>query len=143
MAQMLGFTVDEMLGKHLFSFMDEKGMEIATRYLERRQQGVKEHHDFEFIRKDGTRIYTSLETSLIIDENGKYSGAVAAIAYITQRKRDENEKNRLLKAIASSTDGITICDEKDRYIDVNAAMQEYTAIPGRFYWGDLAESHPF
>ncbi|HEX7627479.1 MAG TPA: PAS domain S-box protein, partial [Candidatus Methanoperedens sp.] len=121
MAQMLGFTVDEMLGKHLYSFMDEQGRKNATRYLERRQQGVIEHHDFEFIRKDGTRIYTSLETSPITDENGKYSGAVAAIADISERKRDENEKNRLLKAMASSTDGITICDEKDRYIYINEA----------------------
>ncbi|CAG1007082.1 partial Sporulation kinase E, partial [Methanosarcinales archaeon] len=121
MAQMLGYTVDEMLGKHLFSFMDEQGRENATRYLERRSQGIKEQHDFEFVRKDGTRIYASLETSPIIDENGNYSGAIAAIADITERKRDENEKNRLLKAMASSTDGITICDEKDRYIYVNEA----------------------
>ena len=121
MARMLGYTVDEMLGMHLFSFMDEQGRKNATHYLERRSQGVKEHHDFEFIRKDGTRIYTSLETSPITDENGKYSGAVAAIADISERKRDENEKNRLLKAMASSTDGITICDEKDRYIYVNEA----------------------
>ncbi|VVB53857.1 Methyl sulfide methyltransferase-associated sensor [uncultured archaeon] len=121
MARMLGYTVDEMLGMHLFSFMDEQGRKNATHYLERRSQGVKEQHDFEFIRKDGTRIYTSLETSPITDENGKYSGAVAAIADITERKRDEYEKNRLLKAMASSTDGITICDEKDRYIYVNEA----------------------
>ncbi|MFZ3384972.1 MAG: PAS domain S-box protein [Candidatus Methanoperedens sp.] len=121
MAQMLGYNIDEMLGKHLFSFMDEQWMEKAKRYLKRRQQGVKEHHEFEFIRKDGTRIYTSLETSPFTDEKENYSGAVAAIADITERKRDEYEKNRLLKAIASSTDGITICDEKDRYIYVNAA----------------------
>ncbi|MCZ7402588.1 MAG: PAS domain S-box protein [Candidatus Methanoperedens sp.] len=121
MAQMLGYTIDEMLGKHLFYFMDEQGRMNATRYLERRQQCIQERHDFEFIRKDGTRIYTSLETSPITDENGNYSGAVAAIADITERKREDDEKNSLLKAIASSTDGITICDEKDRYIYVNAA----------------------
>jgi PAS domain S-box-containing protein len=121
MAQMLGFTVNEMLGKHLFSFMDEQGRMDAMHYLERRAQNIIEQHDFEFVRKDGTRIYTSLETSPFTDENGNYSGAVAAIADITQRKRDEDEKNRLLKAIASSTDGITICNEKDQYIYVNAA----------------------
>jgi PAS domain S-box-containing protein len=89
MAQMLGYTVDEMLGKHLFSFMDEQGRMNATRYLERRQQNIKERHDFEFIRKDGTKIYTSLETSPITDENGNFSGAVAAIADITERKQAE------------------------------------------------------
>ena len=40
---------------------------------------------------------------------------------ITKTRRIEEEKNRLLKAIASSTEGITIADEKDRYLYVNAA----------------------
>jgi len=121
MAQMLGYTTDEMLGKHLFFFMDEQGRLKAKHYLERRQQCIREQHEFEFLRKDGTKVITSLETSPITDENGNYAGAVAAIADITERKREDNEKNRLLKAIASSNDGITICDEKDRYIYVNAA----------------------
>ncbi|VVB55457.1 Methanogenesis regulatory histidine kinase FilI [uncultured archaeon] len=40
---------------------------------------------------------------------------------ITEIRRIEEEKNHLLKAIASSTEGITIADEKDRYLYVNAA----------------------
>ncbi|NJD54420.1 MAG: PAS domain S-box protein [Candidatus Methanoperedens sp.] len=40
---------------------------------------------------------------------------------ITEISRIEEEKNYLLKAIASSTEGITIADEKDRYLYVNAA----------------------
>jgi PAS domain S-box-containing protein len=31
MADMLGYTVEEMLGRHLFSFMDEKGVNITER----------------------------------------------------------------------------------------------------------------
>jgi len=110
MAQMLGFTFDEMLGKHLFSFMDEQGRMNATRYLERRKTNVKERHDFEFIRKDGTKIYTSLETSPITDENGNYSGAIAAIADITERKQAEaaiRESEELLhQAVRVSQIGI-------------------------------------
>lgn len=45
MAEMLGYTVDEMLGKSLFSFMDEYGMAITTRALERQKQGIKEQYD--------------------------------------------------------------------------------------------------
>ena len=53
MAEMLGYDIEEMKGRHLFSFMDERGVEIAKRLLERRKQGIKEQHDFEFLRKDG------------------------------------------------------------------------------------------
>ena len=89
MAEMLGYTVDEMQGKHLFSFMDERGVEICKRNLERRQQGIKEQHDFELLRKDGTRVYTSMGTSPIIDGEGSYVGALAGVADITERRQAE------------------------------------------------------
>ena len=95
MAEILGYTVEEMLGRHLFSFMDERAKEIASRNIERRQQGIKEQHEFEFSRKDGTRICASLETSPIYDEQGNYAGALAGVTDITERKRAEEEVRAL------------------------------------------------
>ena len=89
MAEILGYSVEEMQGMHLFSFMDEQGVEISKHNLERRQQGIEEQHDFEFLRKDGTRVYTSLETSPITDEDDNYAGALAIVADITERKQME------------------------------------------------------
>jgi len=98
MADMLGYTVDEMMGEHLFSFMDERGREIAEKNIERRRQGIAEQHDFEFICKDGTRIYTLLEAGPLEDEDGNYTGALAFITNITERKLslDRQEKLSLL-----------------------------------------------
>jgi PAS domain S-box-containing protein len=89
MAEMLGYTVEEMLGQPLFAFMDEKGIQQTRRNLERRRQGIKEQHDFELICKDGTRIYTSMETSPILDEREQYAGALALVADVTERRRAE------------------------------------------------------
>jgi PAS domain S-box-containing protein len=89
MAEILGYDVEEMKGRHLFSFMDEHGVEIAKRLLERRKQGIKEQHDFEFLRKDGTRVYATLVTSPITDDNGNYIGALASVMDITERKKAE------------------------------------------------------
>jgi PAS domain S-box-containing protein len=89
MAQMLGYAVDEMQGKHLFEFMDERQVELAQRNLERRRQGIHEQHDFEFTRKDGTAIYTSLATSPLTDSDGNYVGALAGIMDISDRRRAE------------------------------------------------------
>jgi PAS domain S-box-containing protein len=97
MAEMLSYAVEEMHGRHLFSFMDEQGVEIAQRNLERRQQGIREQHDFEFLRQDGTRIYTSMETSPITDEDGTYIGALALVADITERRRAEDALSTLLE----------------------------------------------
>lgn len=106
MAEMLGYTMEEMEGKHLFDFMDQKGIEIAELNLERRQRGIQEQHDFEFIRKDGSRIHTSLETSPITDDDGEYTGALAGVMNITERVQAEEqlksaleEKEILLKEV--------------------------------------------
>jgi PAS domain S-box-containing protein len=85
MAKMLGYSVEEMAGKHLFSFMDEQGIEICKRNLERRRQGVREQHDFELLRKDGSRFYVSMATSPIYDEQGNYTGAIAGVQDISDR----------------------------------------------------------
>ena len=89
MADMLGYTVEEMLGRHLFSFVDERGVNIAKQLLDRRRQGVKEQHEFKFIKKDGTRIYVIIETTPFTDGDGNYSGSVAGVINITERKQAE------------------------------------------------------
>ena len=91
MADMLGCAVDEMIGESLFSFMDDRGKKIAKEKLEQRKQGEYENHDFEFIRKDGKRLYAALETSPILDESGEYNGAIAGVIDLTERRLAENE----------------------------------------------------
>ncbi len=91
MAEMLGYSVEEMHGKHLFAFMDDQGIELAKHNLERCQQGIKEQHEFEFLRKDDTRIYAMLETSPLTDDDGNYVGALAGVIDITERKQAEEQ----------------------------------------------------
>ncbi len=95
MAKMLGYEPEEMLGRHLFSFMEESEILKAKSDLEKRKSGISEKHEFEFLRKDGTGIHTHLTTAPVIDDAGNYRGAVAAVMDITEKKRIEND---LLKA---------------------------------------------
>jgi len=97
MARMLGYSAEEMLGKHVFSFMDERGKKIAEEKIELRKKGKKEQQDFEFIHKDGRRIYTAIAISAVFDEAGNYAGALAGIMDISDRKRAEEEVVRSLK----------------------------------------------
>jgi len=95
MAEILGYSHDEMIGKHLYTFMDDQGRQIAEYNIERRKQGIKEQHDFEFIKKDGERIYTRLETGPIVDASGQYIGSIAAVADITERRQAEEQIRKL------------------------------------------------
>ncbi len=124
MAKMLGYTPQEMMGKHLFSFMDERGAAIATRNLERREQGIVEQHDFEFLRKDGARIYTTIETAPITDEVGDYVGAIAGMIDITERVQAEDEIKKLSKVIETTSQLVVITDLEGKVFYVNAAYLE-------------------
>lgn len=89
MANLLGYGVDEMQGKHLFEFMDERGVEIYRRNMEQRKRGIKDQHEFELLRKDGTRVFTIMEISPTTDKAGNYTGAIAGVTDITKRKEAE------------------------------------------------------
>lgn len=85
MAEMLGYRMEEMIGKHLFSFMDDEGQSIATRNMERRSHGIAEQHDFRFLNKDGQSIWMSMSTNPLYDQTGEYIGALAMAVDITER----------------------------------------------------------
>jgi len=102
MATMLGYTPEEMNGKHLYYFMDSDGREVAENNLQRRKEGIIEQHDFEFIRKDGQRIYAAVETAPILDEDGNYNGAIAGVIDLTERRNVELEKTKLQMRLAQS-----------------------------------------
>jgi PAS domain S-box-containing protein len=132
MAEMLGYTPDEMIGKHLFSFMDEGGVELAKENLDRRRQGIKEQHDFEFITKSGKRIITMLETGPLTDDRGRYSGALAGVIDITRRRlaeqalRGSEEKFRSI--IEQSSDGILLTDDRGKVIEWNHGAERLMGL---------------
>ena len=95
MAVMLGYSVEEMTGASLFAFMDEEGQRIAAVNVERHRQGIMEQHDFKFKRKDGTDLWAMLASNPLYDAEGRYAGALAMVADITDRRRVEEEVRRL------------------------------------------------
>ena len=128
MAEMLGYTVEEMMGRHLFSFMDDQGIGLAERNLERRRQGIHEQHDFEFLRKDGSRLYASLETSPIFDGEGNYAGSLAGVqditnrVQITERLRESEERYRDL--VEKISDVIYAIDQQGIITYVSPAIEQ-------------------
>ncbi len=147
MAEMLGYTADEMIGSQVFSFMDEAEIETCKRHLERRKKGIKESHDFEFLRKDGTRIYMTLEAAPITDNDGEYAGGIAGVMDITARKRAEDalreSKEFAENLVTSMKDGFSILDNKGVHLNVNPAFCQMTGFmreeligtgPPHLYW---------
>jgi PAS domain S-box-containing protein len=102
MAKMLGYTETEMLGQPLFKFMDKQWQKQAHAHLKRRRKGISEQHDFKFQCKEGTPLWTILNTRPVFDQTGQYSGAFSMITDITERKKMEEalrEQGELLRLV--------------------------------------------
>jgi PAS domain S-box-containing protein len=125
LADIFGYSQEEMMSSSVFDFMDPEDQVIAAASLERRRQGINEQLDFRYRRKDGSYLWALLETSTLLDSDGKYNGALAMLTDITERKQAE-ESLRVVHArnesvLASVADTHILFDRQWRYIYVNDA----------------------
>eukprot|EP01032_Pedospumella_encystans_P032420 gene32420-36600_t len=77
MASMLGYAIEDMVEQPLTAFMDDEGRAILERNIAQRQQGIRERHEFKFLRSDGAPLWATLATNPIFDAEGGYLGALA------------------------------------------------------------------
>ncbi len=91
MAEMLGYEVDEMIGKHLLAFIAEDDIEKCKKNIERRKEGVKEVHDILLKRKDGTTFSALIAASPVSDSRGQFKGAIAGVLDISDRVEAEKK----------------------------------------------------
>jgi PAS domain S-box-containing protein len=100
MAEMFGYSVETMIGRTLFEFMDKAGRAEAEQRLERRKLGIGEwfdkHVDFHFLRKDRTDFWGLVTTTPILNDDGRFQGAMGMVTDVTERKRAEHEREQLL-----------------------------------------------
>ncbi|MDH3365955.1 MAG: PAS domain S-box protein [Thermoplasmata archaeon] len=104
-AEITGYSVDELLGKSIFNFVDAKNAQVLSEEIAARTKGGRGHYDVEIIQCDGTPVSVSIGASPLLNESGQYLGSLATLVDMTKRKETEvalmkaNEKLRLLDAI--------------------------------------------
>ena len=86
MAAMLGYTVDECLGRKIQDFMDDSAWLEAQRALARRKRGIRERHEFRFRHKLGREVWAIVSAAPIVDDRGEYLGAFALVTDVTQAR---------------------------------------------------------
>ena len=142
MAQMLGYAESEMAGRSIFEFVDEKNSEQTKQFLGQFKHGVKGHFEYEFTRKDGSRVYASIAASAINDDEGNRLGTLALVADVTEDKRMQKELKQehfRLEAIANSIGaGFVIISPDYRILWANRFMREYKGnVDGKLCYATL------
>jgi PAS domain S-box-containing protein len=97
MAQMLGYTLDEIVGAPVLAFMSEESQAIASAKIKRLYQGHRETFDFQLRHKDGSDLWVLVSANPIFvgeayterNQSRQYAGALGMFTDITQRKQAE------------------------------------------------------
>jgi PAS domain S-box-containing protein len=119
---MLGYGRDELLGKKFSDLLTAEGLKtFQDNFPQFQQRGWVRDLQFQMIRKDGTLLPVSLNSTAIKDAQGNYLMSRSAILDITDRKRAEAEQTKLLDVIEASLNEIYIFDADTLYFQhVNA-----------------------
>ncbi len=132
MADMLGYTEADMLGRSLFYFMEQQSQQQAILNVKRRRQGIAEQHDFKFQCQDGTPLWVIMNTFPRFDHAGQYIGAFAMITDITERKRMEQElrqQQEFMRLVIDSVPPFIFWkDINNRYLGCNQKFAQAAGV---------------
>ncbi len=89
LCEMLGYSREEMLGRHIVELVHEDYKDFMQDQVARRQRGEARSYEIDWRAKDGQRVYTLISPKGFYDANGQLTGSLGVLTDITDRKRAE------------------------------------------------------
>ncbi len=79
MVEMLGVTEEEMIGKSVTAFMFEEDWTDHQKKMENRRNGISEHYERRYRRKDGQAIWTLASAVPVFDNENRFKGSMGCL----------------------------------------------------------------
>ncbi|HLP06638.1 MAG TPA: PAS domain S-box protein [Opitutaceae bacterium] len=95
MAEMLGYSRAEMLGRSLSAFMAEEDRIDHEAKITERRRGISGDYERRFLRKTGEIVWVHASATPVLEEGGRFAGSFAMFTDITKSKAAEAELRRL------------------------------------------------
>ncbi len=97
LAEMLGYTSDEILGRPIVDFMHAEEMSDHAEKIRHRRTGASSVYERQFCKKDGAPLWCLVSATPLLDAGGMFRGSFAMLTDITARKiaRQELEQKNL------------------------------------------------
>ncbi len=127
MAEMLGYGLEELIGRFLWDFADEEGKAILKLNMEKRRQGINEVYELKLICKDGSPLWALISAKAFFNKEGEFTGSLGMFTDITKRKQTEEgllqseQHYRLL--YETMLQGVVYQDASGRIISMNPAAE--------------------
>ena len=111
LGEILGYSVDEIIGKDTFTFLDEANKDLLDEELAKRAVGEASIYELLWTTKRGNQISTLVSAAPLFDEKNNYTGSFVVITDITERKRIEQQLRQSEKLAATGQLAANIAHE--------------------------------
>ncbi|MDH5735889.1 MAG: EAL domain-containing protein, partial [Gammaproteobacteria bacterium] len=126
MANLLGYSVAEMLRKNIFDFMAEQDKAVWKHLLIQYAKTKSYSRGLELLHKDGHAIYVRISLSPIFENGKEYHGTVVGVIDDTDIRKQDLELKLLSSAVEQSATLVMITNEVGIIQYVNPRLCELT-----------------
>ncbi|UCE12423.1 MAG: PAS domain-containing protein [Candidatus Heimdallarchaeota archaeon] len=136
-AELLGYTENELLGKHWSYIVPEEYIEIITLETEKRPKGVSSTYEACALAKEGHQIPVIITATPIFGKNDEFKGVLSVFTDITNRKETEQKlrksEERYRSFFENARDIVFTLSNEGMLTSVNPAVEEITGW-SQFEW---------
>ena len=121
MAHLIGYEPRELIGRSAFDFLSEPSRAVLATTLER-QGTAGERVEVQFVRSDGSTLWTLASGNAIRDDDGRFVGLLGMLTDVTERKEAES----LMSAIVESSPNMIFVKRAEdlRFVAFNRAGEQ-------------------
>jgi PAS domain S-box-containing protein len=94
MAEMLGYSEEEMKGRPMTDFMSEEEVPGHLKRIENHHKGISEQYEGCFRRKDGKNVWALISTTPVFTSEDRFQGSFSMVSDITERRQAVEELRR-------------------------------------------------
>ena len=143
MCRMLGLTLQQLMGRTIFEFVDPANLQVFRDNVAKRSQGTASSYEITLTRDDGSPVHCYNNATPIYDAQGRKVGAVGMFSDISPLKRAERQirltgellaqKSHVLEVTLDSlTQGVLSVEASGRTNAYNRRFLELLQIPDEF-----------
>jgi PAS domain S-box-containing protein len=143
MAEMVGRTVEEMIGQTGAAFLDEGSRTRFARAMASQRLGISETIELDLLHADGHRVHVRGSAAPILDEHGQFQGSISMVQDITplihaadELRLSEEEFRQLFDEAPTGYHELDTDGRVARVNQTELAMLGYSAVEmlGRHVW---------